>query len=319
MPAAAGTKRTWMVVCTAGVVAFAAIQFNRPAIPHPPVTADLAAPEDVKRILRASCYDCHSNETKLAWFDEIVPAYWMVARDVKEGRRRLNFSEIGKLPPGQQKGALYEAVNQIQLGAMPLKAYARLHPDAVISAEKLSVLKRYLHPSDAAHATSEADLAADREQYEHRTREGRTAHDVAPAPNGIAFPAGYEDWKAVSTTDRFDNQTMRVILGNEVATRAIAENHTNPWPDGATFAKVAWFARDDGQGQLRPGAFVQVEFMIRDSKKYKATKGWGWARWRGTGLTPYGKDANFTEECVGCHTPVRDSDYVFTMPLRGQQ
>ena len=76
---------------------------------------------------------------------------------------------------------------------------------------------------------------------------------------------------------------MRVILGNDTAIKAIAENHINPWPDGTTFAKVAWFERDDGQGQVRPGAFFQVEFMIRDSRKYAATKGWGWARWRGAG------------------------------------
>jgi hypothetical protein len=60
------------------VVAFVAIQFIRPEISHPQVTADLAAPPEVKRILRNSCYDCHSNETGLAWFDQIAPAYWLV-------------------------------------------------------------------------------------------------------------------------------------------------------------------------------------------------------------------------------------------------
>jgi hypothetical protein len=59
--------------------------------------------------------------------------------------------------------------------------------------------------------------------------------------------------------------------------------------------------------------------MIRDSQKYASTKNWGFARWRGADLAPYGKDANFAEECVGCHSPVRDSDYVFTTPFRGQQ
>jgi hypothetical protein len=105
----------------AGALSFLAIQFIRPAISHPQVTADLKAPPEVKQILRNSCYDCHSNETRLAWFDEIVPAYWLVASDVKRGRSRLNFSEIGKLPAAQQSGTLYEAVNQIQLGAMPHK------------------------------------------------------------------------------------------------------------------------------------------------------------------------------------------------------
>ena len=279
------------------------------------MTADLAASPEVKQILRNSCYDCHSNETKLAWFDEIVPGYWLVASDVKEARRHLNFSDIGRLPPAQQKAALYEAVNQIQFNAMPLPAYTRLHRSAVVAPEQLSVLKSYLNPPIAPSAATASDLTADDEQYQKWIREGSLTRPVMPAPNGIEFPSGYKNWKAISTTDRFDNQTLRVILGNDTATKAIAENQVNPWPDGTTFAKVAWFARDAGQGQARTGAFFQVEFMIKDSRKYASTKGWGWARWRGAGLTPYGKDAAFSAECVGCHTPLRADDYVFTMPL----
>jgi len=283
------------------------------------VTADLAAPPEVKQILKTSCYDCHSNETRLAWFDEIVPAYWLAASDVKSARQHLNFSEIGKLPPPQQKATLYEAVSQIQLGAMPLPDYARLHRDAVVTPAQLNVLKKYLNPATPPRAATTNDLAADDAQYEKWLHEGSPARPVAPAPNGIEFLPGYKNWKAISATDRFDNHSLRVILGNGTAIKAIARNHTNPWPDGTTFAKVAWFARDDGQGEVRTGAFWQVEFMIRDRQKYAATKGWGWARWRGVDLTPYGKDAGFSAECIGCHTPVRDSDYVFTMPLRGQQ
>ena len=311
-----GRGRGWAAICGIGFAAFVAIQFIRPAIPHPPVTADLVAPAEVQQILRNSCYDCHSNETKLAWFDEIVPAYWLAASDVKEARRHLNFSEFGKLPPAQQKGVLYEAVNQVQLGAMPLPPYKHLHPQAVLSTEQLNILKNYLNPPEPALAAPASDLTADDAQYDKWIRGGGSGHAVAPAPNGIEFLPDYKTWKAISTTDRFDNQTTRVILGNDTAIRAIADHHTNPWPDGTAFAKIAWFARDDGQGHVRSGAFFQVEFMIRDSKKYAATKNWGWARWRGTGLTPYGKDAGFSSECVGCHMPVRDNDYVYTINKR---
>jgi hypothetical protein len=127
----------------------------------------------------------------------------------------------------------------------------------------------------------------------------------------------YKNWKAISSTERFDNQSLRVILGHR--SKAIAENHINPWPDGAAFAKVAWLQQPDKKGFIRTGTFWQVEFMIRDSKRYAATKNWGWARWRGTDLKPYGKDADFTSECIGCHTPVRKNDYVFTMPIKRQQ
>ncbi len=108
----------WLVTVL-GVV-FVGLQFVRPELTNPPVTAELQVPAEVKQVLRGSCYNCHSNETKLPWFDKVVPAYWIVTKDVTEARKHLNFSEIGKLPAGQQKAALFEAVNMVQLGAMPL-------------------------------------------------------------------------------------------------------------------------------------------------------------------------------------------------------
>ena len=50
----------------------------------------------------------------------------------------------------------------------------------------------------------------------------------------------YKDWTVVNSTTRFDANTLRIILGNKVAMKAIADNKTNPWPDGTTFAKVGW-------------------------------------------------------------------------------
>jgi len=48
--------------------------------------------------------------------------------------------------------------------------------------------------------------------------------------------------------------------------------------------------------------------------KYSSTGGWGYARWLGMEQKPYGKDDSFENECVGCHTPVKHNDYVFTHP-----
>jgi len=300
-------------------VAFLGIQFIRPELTNPPVTADMQAPPEVQAIVRSSCYNCHSNETRLPWFDRIVPAYWIVARDVRDGRKHLNFSEIGKLPPGQQRATLFESVSQIELGAMPLPAYKRVHPASVVTPEQLAVLKKYLSPANPNQPASAAEISAADAQYDEWIHAGSAPPEVALAPNGISFLPDYKNWKAISSTERFDNHSMRQILGNDVAVKAIAENHINPWPDGTAFAKVAWFQQEDDKGLVRPGAFFQVEFMIRDSKQYSATLGWGWARWRGADLKPYGKDATFTNECVGCHKPLSNTNYVFTMPIRGQQ
>ncbi len=291
----------------------------RPTLDNPPVTAELQAPPEVKRVLKNSCYDCHSNETKLPWFDHVAPAYWLVTADVKEARKHVNFSEIGKLPAAQQKATLYEAVNQAQLGAMPLPRYTMIHPHARITAEDLAVLKNYLNPPAPASAPDDAAKAAADTQYDKWIHASSAMLNVQPELNGIQYFPDYRNWKVVSTTDRFDNHTLRVIFGNDVAMRAIAEHHINPWPKGTVFAKTAWAQQVDANGDTKTGSFIQVEFMIKDSEKYASTKGWGYARWRGTDLKPYGKDANFTNECVGCHNPVRHNDYVYSFPLAGQQ
>ena len=313
--------RTWRPFARlAGIlfVGFVGVQFIRTELKNPPVASDLEAPADVKKVLEMSCYNCHSNETRLPWFDRIVPAYWIAARDVKLGRVHLNFSEIGKLPVGQQKAALYESVSQIELGAMPLPDYRRVHPESVIQPEQLGILKAYLAPVSPSQPSTPAETSAADAQYEKWIQAGGATPAVSPAPNGLAFLPDYKNWKAISSTERFDNHTLRQILGNDIAIRAIAENHINPWPDGAAFAKIAWLEQVDEKGSVRPGAFYQVEFMIRDGKKYAGTLGWGWGRWRGAELTPYGKDANFTNECVGCHSPLAGTNYVFTAPIRGQ-
>jgi hypothetical protein len=309
---------TWVVAIA--FLAFAALQFVRPALNRPPIIADLQASPEVKEILKTSCYNCHSNETKLSWFDEPVPAYWLVVKDVNEARKYVNFSEIGNLPLGQQKAILYEAVFQIERGAMPLPPYQRLHPSSAVTPEQLLVLKKYLSPAPSHEPSTPAEIAAAAAQYEKWIQQGSAAPPpVSAEPNGFAFLPDYKNWKAVSSTERFDNSTIRQVLGNDVAVKAIAENHINPWPDGAAFAKVAWLEQTDDQGVVRPGQFFQVEFMLRDAKKYARTLGWGWGRWRGLELKPYGKDAAFLEECVRCHRPLRDTNYVFTEPIRNQQ
>jgi hypothetical protein len=306
------------IALVAGLV-FVGLQFLRPTLTNPPVTAELQAPPEVRAVLRQSCYSCHSNETKLPWFDQVVPAYWLVNKDVKEARAHLNFSEIGKLPAAQQKGALFEAVNMIQMGAMPLPSYLRVHPGAAVSAENLKVLRDYLMPPTPAGATPAADTSAADAQYKGWITASGAPLKVQAELNGVEFLPDYKNWRAISSTDRPDNHTMREILGNDVAIKAIAEHHINPWPDGTAFAKVAWAQQPDGKGAVQTGAFIQVELMIRDSRKYASTKGWGWGRWRGMDLKPYGKNADFTNECIGCHEPVRQNDYVYTMPLGGQQ
>ena len=133
------------------------------------------------------------------------------------------------------------------------------------------------------------------------------------APNGIALVEGYRDWQVIAPSYRPDKNHIRVILGNGTAIRAFREGK-RPFPDGTIFAKVAWNAEKHPKFPVAevPAAFAQVEFMVKDAGKYKDTGGWGFARFVGADLKPYGKDAGFVAECFGCHTPVASNDYLFT-------
>jgi hypothetical protein len=193
----------------------------------------------------------------------------------------------------------------IQLGAMPLPQFVQLHPDAKVTPEELATLKAYLAPWNpappaAAALASFTPVALDK---------------IQPELNGVPFDPAFEDWKLISTTDRGDNHTFRFILGNEIAFQAAQSGNISPWPDGSRLAKVTWQQETAPNGLIQPGKFIQVELMEKDAAQYKKTEGWGWGRWRGLDLKPYGKDAQFVTECTTCHLPVRGNDYVYTLPI----
>lgn len=131
--------------------------------------------------------------------------------------------------------------------------------------------------------------------------------------NGQPYPEGWRQWATIAVSHRTDNQTMRVILGNEVAVAAARSGQTNPWPDGAVLGKVVWKETDLERWPAAkgPGEFVHAEFMFKDAQAHAETGGWAWARWIGA------EQAAFNEgmgSCTGCHTPVADRDWVFTDP-----
>ncbi|HEV2645613.1 MAG TPA: cytochrome P460 family protein [Acidobacteriaceae bacterium] len=301
-------KLTGKLILVAAAI-FLLLQLFHPSIPTTPATAatpKLAAPPQVVAVLRKDCYACHSDERRLAWFDQIEPAYFLVRKDVLTARDHLNFSTLGSKPAAAQQATLYEAVNMMQLGAMPLPRFTALHPDAKVTPEDLAILKAYLAPwSTTPLAASTATMTQPRVNM----------FAISPEYNGLAFDPSFVDWKPLSFTDRGDNNTFRFILGNDIAIQAAASGNIHPWPDGTRFAKIAWQQEKGSDGLIHPGKFVQVELMVKDARLYKQTAGWGWGRWRGLDLKPYGKDAAFTGECTTCHLPMRDADDVYTLPI----
>lgn len=139
-----------------------------------------------------------------------------------------------------------------------------------------------------------------------------------PSPNGINRPEGYSDWKPIAVSQRTDNSSLRIILGNEVAQKAIRDGKTNPWPDGAILSKPSWKqkAHERFPAANVPGELMHVDFMIKDAAKYPATGGWGFARWLGDAAQPYGQNADFVQECFGCHGAAKETDWTFTRPVK---
>jgi hypothetical protein len=298
----------------AGFVTFAVMQLMRPGIPTKPATAEVQAPPEVRRILEKDCYSCHSDQRRLSWFDQIVPGYWLVRYDVLTAREHLNFSTLGSKPSATQKATLYEAVNMIQLGAMPLPAFVKLHPEAKVTPEDLSTLKAYLSPWTPA-LTYSISMPQRNDAMTGGVPAPVSLASVQQEFNGFPLDPNFENWTLINTTDRGDNNTFRFILGNDIAIKAAESGNITPWPDGTRFAKIAWQQQLGLDGLVHPGKFVQVELMLKDAHRYKSTEGWGWGRWRGLDLKPYGDDARFVNECTGCHQPVRGNDYVYTLPI----
>ena len=99
------------------LIAFLAIQFFRPvknisaAVAVNDISAKYPIPEDVHAILKASCYDCHSNNTKYPWYNTIQPVEWFLADHVKEGKKELNFNEFAGYKVAKQYRKLEEIIN----------------------------------------------------------------------------------------------------------------------------------------------------------------------------------------------------------------
>jgi Haem-binding domain len=127
--------------------AFALLQLTNPARTNPPVKNDFPvtnAPPRVAAMLHASCYDCHSDETRWPWYARIAPTSWLVASDVNEGRRNLNLSDWPADDPKRAAKKLEDMSEEIGYGEMPLKKYTLIHADARLTDEQRKELTNWL-------------------------------------------------------------------------------------------------------------------------------------------------------------------------------
>jgi hypothetical protein len=129
-------KKVWRIAGIVVALALVGIQFIRPEMTNPPVdpalggSQQLHADPAVEKLLRSACFDCHSHETEWPWYSSIAPSSWLVARDVKMGRKHLNFSLWGKYSRDRRLVALNDIMEQVSSGEMPFRPYALLHSEA---------------------------------------------------------------------------------------------------------------------------------------------------------------------------------------------
>jgi Cytochrome P460 len=133
---------------------------------------------------------------------------------------------------------------------------------------------------------------------------------------GGKLPEGYRDWKLISVAHEAGKlNDLRAVLGNDIAIKAYREGKL-PFPDGAIIARLAWkyTASDENNSVFgSPQSFVagdptNVQFMVKDSKRYAATGGWGYMQFN-DGVAV---EASALTGCYGCHVPVKARDYLFT-------
>ena len=133
------------------------------------------------------------------------------------------------------------------------------------------------------------------------------------------IPAGYRDWKVVSVAhEAGDLNDIRAVLGNDIAIKAYREGKL-PFPEGAIVGRLAWSyvsSEENNKSFGREQSFVAgsptdfyLQFMVKDSKKYAATGGWGYSSFGKDGKPT---DAASMQSCYPCHKAITSRDFVFT-------
>ena len=149
-----------------------------------------------------------------------------------------------------------------------------------------------------------------------------TAQEAAPI-FVTEIPPGYRDWKVVSVAhEAGDLNDIRAVLGNDIAIKAYREGKL-PFPEGAIVGRIAWsYAPSEENNKVfgREQSFVAgaptdfyLQFMVKDSRKYAATGGWGYSSFDREGKP---SDDAVMKSCAPCHQAIKDRDFVFTKYAR---
>jgi hypothetical protein len=152
---------------------------------------------------------------------------------------------------------------------------------------------------------------------------GLAAQDkyTVKVPNGLGFAdfRGYESWQTIAVSQADSLGLIEVIVGNPEMIKAYQDGYPGngkPWPDGVKMAKIHWKAVKSADAPAPTtihGALDDVDFMVKDARRYASTGGWGYAQFnydpKADAFTPLGTG---TDCGYSCHVLAKKKDYVFT-------
>jgi hypothetical protein len=137
-----------------------------------------------------------------------------------------------------------------------------------------------------------------------------------PGIKEMKLPPGYREWKVISVAHEGGKlNDIRAILGNDVAFHA-SRDGVVPYPDGAMIVRLAWRYTPSEENNnvfgskqsFVAGLATNVQLLVKDSRKFSATGGWGFAQFSNNSPT----NEAVAKDCFACHTPAKHNDYVFT-------
>jgi len=121
------------------------LQLVKVDIPNPPKSSladEIKAPTEISKLLKRTCYDCHSNSTQWPWYADIAPISFEVRGHVRDGRRWLNFNIWNQYDTEKQQERLKGIVKTIDI-KMPIPSYIMAHPEAKLTKEERDSIKKW--------------------------------------------------------------------------------------------------------------------------------------------------------------------------------
>lgn len=138
-------KILWGVLALLVIIQFFRIDKSNPeSDPAMDFIAMTNPPAEVAGMIKASCYDCHSNQSVYPWYTNVAPVSWWIKKHINDGRKHLNFSEWGNYEERRRNHKLEEFYGEVNQREMPLKSYLIIHSESRLSDEQVKKMTDWI-------------------------------------------------------------------------------------------------------------------------------------------------------------------------------